>query len=184
MSIYSGKCDFADTVEMFGVDHILNNYKVYAADHIVPLAMTCEKDLVPYYPYIVTVMVSTKEEGGVIHLSPRSFVDEEEEEILNINLNRLLKKYNSCKRKHVPFNPDDYLTYWFSDANSKLLARVMEFGNKATIEGIHLSYAQHMRKDLYEEMLRVGYSEWEAEYWVYGRERGPEKDEEEINEEE
>ena len=78
----SSKCDFGDTCSMFNTpQEILEKYKVYAYDNdIVPLKMETEKDLIAYYPYLVTLMCCNKEEGGIIHLSHESYIDSEERE--------------------------------------------------------------------------------------------------------
>ena len=63
MSI-AGKYCFEDTVEIFDADNILNNYKVYIGDNILPLRMESEKDLVPYYPFLESFMVLNKKDSG------------------------------------------------------------------------------------------------------------------------
>lgn len=78
MSRFSGKCDFCDEIEIFGTDRILNAevYIGHSTDY--PLELNCLADCVPYYPYVTTCAVWTKERD-VIHLTERSWVDIEEE---------------------------------------------------------------------------------------------------------
>ena len=40
MSRFSGKCDFFDEIEIFGLEHILNS-EVYVGDSKEPLKLTC-----------------------------------------------------------------------------------------------------------------------------------------------
>lgn len=79
MSRFSGKCDFCDEIEIFGLDHILN-CRVYVGDSDIPLRLTCLKDCIPYYPYVITMSgMNMKDKVGEIHLTPKSWVDIEEE---------------------------------------------------------------------------------------------------------
>ena len=77
LSKFSGKCDFYDEIEIFGLENILNS-KVYVGDNKEPLNLTCRKDCIPYYPYVVTA--SAKTNGvGTIFLTEKSWVDIESE---------------------------------------------------------------------------------------------------------
>jgi hypothetical protein len=79
MSRFSGKCDFYDEIEIFGLNMILN-CEVYVQPSATPLHLTCREDCIPYYPYVVT-MASTDavRETGMIVLTAKSWVDIEEE---------------------------------------------------------------------------------------------------------
>jgi len=77
LSKFSGKCDFYDEIEIFGLENILNS-KIYIGDSKEPLKLTCRKDCIPYYPYVVTA--SAKTNGvGTIFLTEKSWVDIEAE---------------------------------------------------------------------------------------------------------
>lgn len=77
MSKFSGKCDFYDEIEIFGLENILNS-RIYVGDNKEPLELTCREDCIPYYPYIVTA--SAKTNGvGTIFLTDKSWVDIEAE---------------------------------------------------------------------------------------------------------
>ncbi len=171
MSKYSGKCDFADHVEVFGLENVLNNSDIYLGWNIIPLKMTCEKDLVPYYPYLV--IMSTYGGGRrIVRLSSISFVDEEEKEVLDWRLNSLLRYYNRCKRNHVPYVVEEALQSvwgdWYKPEYAEELAeRVRACGKKADTDGLHIPSHQYYRKQLYEEMVRQGYEEGQAWFWVY-----------------
>ena len=79
MSKFSGKCDFCDEIEIFGLDHVLN-CNVYLGDSDKPLRLTCLEDCIPYYPHIVAAAgMDNVHKAGVIRLSKQSWVDIEEE---------------------------------------------------------------------------------------------------------
>lgn len=77
MSKFSGKCDFCDEIDIFGLENILKS-KVYIGSSDIPLVLRNRKDCIPYYPYIVVGSV-TEHGIGTIRLSNRSWVDIEEE---------------------------------------------------------------------------------------------------------
>ena len=76
MSKFSGKCDFYDEIEIFGLDRILTA-KVYIGDSDYPLSLKTYADCIPYFPHIIT-MSFTSENQTVIRLSEKSWVDIEE----------------------------------------------------------------------------------------------------------
>ena len=78
MSKFSGKCDFYDEIEIFGLENILKS-KVYIGDSKEPLSLTCLEDCIPYYPHIV--YMSAKTNGvGTIRLTEKSYIDMREDE--------------------------------------------------------------------------------------------------------
>ena len=79
MSKFSGKCDFCDEIEIFGLEHILNS-EVYVGDNKEPLKLTCLADCVPYFPHLVCLSHhDTKKNCGHIWLTEKSWVDIEAE---------------------------------------------------------------------------------------------------------
>lgn len=54
MSKYSGRCDFYDTIQLYGYDTI-KNYKIFVDGKKVPLTISNISDLEPYYGYIISV---------------------------------------------------------------------------------------------------------------------------------
>ena len=77
MSEFSGKCDFCDEIEIFGLDRILAG-KVYVGSTKTPLKLTCLADCIPYYPYVV-VSSCDLNDNITIWLTPKSWVDIEED---------------------------------------------------------------------------------------------------------
>lgn len=77
MSRFSGKCDFFDKIEIFGLENILKS-KVYIGSEKEPLVLKNRKDCIPYYPYVIVSSFSTN--GiGTFRLTSKSWVDIEEE---------------------------------------------------------------------------------------------------------
>lgn len=79
MSRFSGKCDFYDTIEIHGIDHVLN-CNVYVGNSDTPLNLHSIADCVQYFPYVVTTAgFDNVNKRGMIRLTGRSWVDIEEE---------------------------------------------------------------------------------------------------------
>ena len=175
MSNFSGKCDLADTVMIYGVENILSKYKIYAYNQILPLEIKEPKDLIPYYPYLVGSMASNKETGGVIRLSSESFIDMEERDHMKWELNAVLRYWRRCKRKKEEFDEQEALSciVWPSDMTPRdyqieIVRRVKEQGAKASVDGLHDSMHDRYRKDLFDEMISNGWNEDDTGIWVYG----------------
>lgn len=174
ISIFSGRCDLCDTVLSYGADKLLEKYKIYAQYHILPLEVKEPKDLIPYYPYLVAVMYTDPETGGTIYLSEESFIDREEKEHIQWDLDDLLKYWRRCKRKQVPFDEQEALKEitWLQsqprEYQLELVRRVQKEGDKATIEGLHDNLHDYYRKELLLEMVNNGWDEDKAGKWVYG----------------
>lgn len=175
ISRYTDRCDLGDTVEIFGVDNILSKYKIYISDCIVPLKIDSEKELLPFYPYIVAIMVSNKEEGGTIRLSSKSYIDEQEEEWLTWDLDYAKKYWAKCKRDKKTFDEEECLKKmsWLNvqEYHKQIVDRVKAFGKKATIDGIHTPYHDRCRQKLYEDMIKVGWKDNVAYPWCFGWDR-------------
>lgn len=162
MSKFSGKCDFADHVSMVGVEKTLMS-TIYVGNNIVPLKFESEKDLIPYYPYIIG---SAGYENGVgtIHLTDESFVDIQERELLENELSCAKREYLRCRRKKIYFNPRGSK---YSGWCKAVWDRVAEHGTKATVDGLTIDSAEYYRQKLYEEMVAHGWEKVRAHYWCF-----------------
>lgn len=152
-----------------------NKVKIFAYNNdIVPLRIDSQKDLMPYYPYIVSMSNGDGDGNMVFHLSSRSYVDEEEEEHLSWHLEHIKKYWRKCKRNKTEFdeNEAEKLIKWsdeeLPDYKKEIIKRVKNLGNKATIKNIHDPLHDHMRSALYNDMLKAGWNKWTAYRWVYG----------------
>lgn len=178
MSI-SGKCDFSDTVELYGADKILSGYEIYAAHNdVIPLKFEKPADLIAYYPYIVGMMYGDNKKGcGIIHLSERSYIDIEEEENMKWRLDTVKRIWRRCKRKKIPFDRAAaekelcLLNEPMSGYKKEIIDRVEKLGDKATVEDIHDEWHDRMRKEWYELMVTNGWDEVTAYRWVFGWKR-------------
>ena len=113
MSRYSGKCDFKDMCEIHNIDNILKS-NVYIGWNIIPLKFGSEKDLIPYYPYIVGSSATTNGMGE-IRLSTESYVDRSERESLEFYTKECQKYVNKCKRKKEEVNLDHFNNEYYKD---------------------------------------------------------------------
>lgn len=164
MSRFSGKCDFADSLEIheYTLEELQNNVIIYIGHNTEPLHIESMSDLIPYYPHIIGLgCYNNIERKSEIHLSSESFVDFEERNILEFYLKGLLRIYNRCKRKKIEFNVEDAIkelcwSDWNKPQITELANRVKEKGKKATIDGIHLTMHEYYRQELVDEMLKNG----------------------------
>lgn len=182
MSMFSGKCDCYDGMVAIGcegsteetlkknVEKYLAKTDIYIGFNNYKLKIKADiktyKDLVPCFPKLEIIRCSNNEKN-VIVLSEYSFAEKENEKIWKTNLDILLRYYRKCKRKKIPFDKDEALkilcgmTYEV-DEHIKLIDRVMEHGEKATVDGLSTIMVEHYRKYLYEECLDAGYDEADA----------------------
>ena len=169
ISRYSGKCDCHDYFDDRTDDYIKNS-KIYLGDNPIPLRIENQHDLAPYYPYLVASMGADKD-GCVCHLTDRSYVDSEEEEHLGWKLRDFKKYYRKCKRTKIPYDVDTALKkccfFEPKEVDRQIAERVGMYGEKATIEGLHDDMHQYYRQRLFDEMIRLGWDERAAGYWIY-----------------
>lgn len=173
MSKYSGKCDLADVLEIYKytLEEIKEKVRIYVGASKKPLHIEKESDLIPYYPYVVVSSYSSEDRSADLHLTDESWVDREERVHLLFRLKMVLKYYNHCKRKHVPFDKEEALKQicygnFNRDVYEELVNRVSDFGKRASIDGLHLQMHDVYRRELVREMLDKGLNP--AEYG-YGR---------------
>ena len=173
ISKYSGKCDFKDMCEIHNIDNILKS-NVYIGWNIIPLKFESEKDLIPYYPYIVGSS-STTNGVGEIRLSTESYVDRSERESLEFYTKACQKYVNKCKRKKEfcdigHFNKEN--NYGYNEVYEEIISRLMMVGFekdfKFTLDGIYLPMAERYRKELYDEMIKNGWDENKSKRWCFG----------------
>lgn len=173
MSQYSGKCDLADTWEIYGEEYMLKS-NIYIGDNIIPLRIDSYKDALPYFPFIEAVSAGDKDHAN-IWLHEESYVDQEERDILTSYLNDFKKYWRKCKRKKIEYTVDEaiYAVSWHTDDYIIQLAELVEKdGDKAQLPWyIHTRMAEYYRLELYNDMIAAGWDERKAKCWVYGWER-------------
>lgn len=161
MSKFSGKCDFADSLEInkYTLEELQNNVLIYIGNNPEPLHIEKMSDLIPYYPYLIGMAYhDNKERKAIINLSSESWVDREERYRLETYLKYILRIYNRCKRKKIEMSIDDVVEEicwndWNKEQVTELANRVKKCGKKATIDGIHLKMHEHYRQELVDLMV-------------------------------
>ena len=189
MSEFCGKCDVCDSFRD-RTDEYLQNSKffIYGSDHRDhQLVINNQKDLAKYYPYLTCSMGADKN-GAHVHITSQSFIDSEEAERINWVKDTLVKYYKKCKRNKIQYTVAEAIkaAVWFnpSDWEIELARRVGEAGEKAETEDLHTPIHDYFRDRWCKELISQGYTEDEAELWVYGWDRvwKEEKDEREKKE--
>lgn len=180
MSQFCGKCDFYDSfVAIHGdgdeekVKENLKKLRLYiygkdGRDHRVKSDTI--KDIAKYYPYLEGIMCYNKENGYNIHLQSDSFIDQEEREHIGWYIRDVYKYWRKCKRNKKPFVVDECIEslYWMNDDILRTVAeRVAKDGNKAEFDDIHDSLHEYFRRRWFGELVRVGYTEFEAYNWCF-----------------
>ena len=169
MSMYSGRCDVADCYDDKS-DEYLQKSNFYIGEDIVPLRINNQHDLAPYYPYLVAVAGSDGTRS-TISMSTESYIDIEEREHLDWKLRDLQKYRRKCKRNKVPYVEEEALkkTILFepTDVDREIARRVGQYGDKATIDGLHDSLHEYYRNRLFEKMVELGWDKKTADYWIW-----------------
>ncbi len=171
MSKYSGKCDVYDMCGDY-LDEKIRNTRFYVDENIIPLRIDNQKDLMPYYPFLVGMAFMDKD-GGVVRMSKRSFVDTEEEMFLEFDMTELKKMKRKAKRKHEKFNPEEaakqlnFNNREPADYQIEMANRVAKDGDKATFKGLHRPMSEYYRNQLLEDMVEAGYPRNKAKYWIW-----------------
>ena len=175
MSVLTGKCDFYDSVEMIGniEEYLGDNADIYVGDIKIP--NNTKKDLIPYYPFIVS-MGGYSKEHRTVYLQKYSYIDYEEYGRLEGMLNDVKKYYRKCKREKRDFVFDEMMkkiwTYSadYKDIYKELFDRVQADYKKASIFGLSLPFFnKYSRESFYNLLIENGYDEWFAHKWVYNR---------------
>lgn len=178
MSMLTGKCDFYDDVNMLGniEEYLGDKADIYVGDIKIP--NNTEKDLVLYYPFLLSIGVCSKD-YKCIHLSRYSYIDYEEYDRLTDMLNDVKKYYKKCKKDKVEFTFDGFKNskyYWRLSTNDnnivyeKIFNRVLTDNKKANILGLSLPlYDKLYREHFYNLLISSGYNEAFAHRWVYER---------------
>jgi hypothetical protein len=127
------------------------------------------KDLIPYYPYTISMAGSNKDHS-FIYLSSQSYPDHAEEEMLELIKSRLLRAKKGAKRKKETFNPEEAAKKlgFFSNLEliKELARRVAVSGDKADYSDLHMDTYDFYREFLVEEMKENGLDPRE---YGYGR---------------
>lgn len=135
------------------------------------LDIKCLKDLIPYGAFLIGMGYGDKNGNHIVRIGSRSFVDREEEERFTWHLDQVKKIYRRCKRKKIEFT-EEYVQKelsWISnkEAISEFYKRVKEHPCTKDVSGVHSNIHQHYRNELVETMKEFGYTQEQADEWVY-----------------
>ena len=176
MSKYSGKCDLYDYVSMLQTKDY-NKLNIYVRDFPVRLDIKERKDIVPFYGFVPYLCC-----GNEIRISNISYVDTMEEVIFNSHFNMVHRVIRRYKRHHKPLEwelikKDLYIDdsdiigiYIYIKDNYKEKYTEREkhtLMEKLRRDGVTYRSIEVYRKELYDEMIRNGYSEKQTSQWVY-----------------
>lgn len=177
MSKFSGKCDLYD--ELF----VINESEEYRRNSVItingqssPIKNTCDKDLVPYFPFVCMSGAGNKN-GFNGHYTASSWVDIEDADMMKHFLEVLKKYLRKCKRTHIAYDVDAALEvvsfgrYGESPVVRMLAERVRDYGNKASLPSVpgeaRFEHRDWYRDALREEMIKYGYTDEQADNWCY-----------------
>lgn len=170
MSNYCGKCDFADHLEIFGLDRPM---KVFIRNEEVDCST--EKNRALYYPYIIGFSVGDHN-GQVLHLTHVSYIRLQELETLEMIRAQLITAYNRCKRKKIPFSLENatekmwshYTEGPYLDATVEIYNRVKNYVKNAKVDDLHInsSINDYYRGAWLNELIRLGWDKEFAIDWV------------------
>lgn len=184
VSRFSGKCDFYDSFVAIWSDGDEEKLKeklkglklyVYGKDgrsHRVKSDTI--KDIAKYYPYLEGICCASKQDDSfTVYLSSDSFIDQEEKEHISWDVERVLKYWRKCKRKKLPFDEEECFKKEFAwrhgreDNLHEIIHRIAENGDKAEFDDIHDNLHEYFRRQWFEELVRVGWTEREAYDWAF-----------------
>ena len=183
MSKSSGKCDFYDGVVAIHCDGDTSKLEEFLArttirvrgadgrDHVV--SVKNEKDASLYYPYLEAIAAFNNHEGrNSIVLSSQSFIDSEERERVGWYVRDVMSYWRKCKKEKKAFDVEECVQakgFFWTDTTMlrKVAEKVAKDGNKAEFDDIHTNMHEHYRREWFEEMVRVGHSEWFAFNWAF-----------------
>ena len=184
MSVFSGKCDFYDSVVSIHCDGDPSKLEEFFANTEIrimgrdgrehKLDIKTEKDAVKYYPYLKSVACFTKEKGNTILLASRPFIDYEEEQHMGWHIEDAKKYWRKCKRNKEECTVEKYFanSYWGDRSeyiDRPIMEELIKNGNKADFKSLNLhdELHEHFRRKWFAEMVRVGYTEIEAFNWCF-----------------
>lgn len=181
MSMFSGKCDFYDSVMEIHCDGDPKKLEEFLARTDIfihtsgdnrghKLEINNEKDAAKYYPYLQSIAAYNKDRRNVIFLTSRSFIDDEEAEHIGWHIKDAYKYIRKCKRNKIEPSVEDFLSkvWWTSgDMDKTIIERIIKDGNKAEFDDLHDSLHEYFRSKWFEEMVKVGYEPKYAFDWCF-----------------
>ena len=166
MSKFSGKCDLYDEMFAINTDPEYRRKSVFIINGTA-ISNTCDRDLVPYYPFVCCAGAGNKDAWKGTY-TDRPWYDIEDEQTLTWLMKDIKKYYKQCEKKHTQFDMDALFdrspfSQNYVDQVKKLIRLVAQDGMKAKIPSIpgeiRLPSRDCFRNELKAEMLASGYTE-------------------------
>jgi hypothetical protein len=187
MSQYCGKCDLWDSLVMIKEvnDETTDwgNIKICQIsddsyfdengwNNVGLLDIKCLKDLLPYAAYIVN-MVSWGKDYCIVYIGAESYVQQMERKKIEWAVRDLKCIYRKYKRKKIDFNVDDMLSeIWNpSELDKQVAQRIMEHPTSFKTDDLKVLICEYYKANLYDDMIKEGYSENEAYEWCYNNKK-------------
>ena len=178
MSVFSGKCDLYDCeVMIYGENNpeYWKGLRLYVGNPGKEVPINRPEDLVPYYPFIESIVTGRKCEDGTVErnvwIGEKSYITTQNEEMLEIYKKHLLTIYNRCKRKKIPYDVEaawKEVDSWNPREDILELARrVGKDGKKASIQGLHWStIVAYDQKQWKRALIEAGYEKEWVDKWI------------------
>lgn len=191
MSEYCGKCDLWDSLVMirdYNDESAWDKITIYQLTddseftptgwtNMSHLKVKSLKDLIPYAPY-VPAMSFGNGDSVVYVIGQKSFITIEEEERFGWAIKYAQRICKSFKRKHEELTLEELTSkvgYFYScrddipDWVVKICERVLEhpYSKCIKIDDLSNPFHNYYRQNLYNDMIKYGYTEHEAHEWVY-----------------
>lgn len=133
MGRFTGKSDFEDMVLMHYSPQDILKAKIY--QNKSRLKLETERDLIPYYPYLISVMSATKKEDGssdiVIEICNKSYIDTREEETIFYVLQDILLFKKQCNKKKLEFNKQAFeKSKFYYEPNKEIVDKIFNVLDK------------------------------------------------------
>ena len=187
MSKYCGKCDLWDLLVMIReVNDETTDWdkiKIYQINddstfdengwnNVELLDIKCLKDLLPYAAYIVN-MASWGKDYCIVYIGTESYAQQMERKRIEWAVRDLKCIYRKYKRKKIDFNVDDMLReIWNpSELDKQVAQRIMEHPTSFKTDGLKVLICEYYKANLYDDMIKEGYSENEAYEWCYNNKK-------------
>lgn len=107
MGRFTGKSDFEDWCEMHNnPQEVVDNFDIYIDGNKLDIKTT--QDLIPYYPHLTVAIYGNKTSKGTIILSEDSYIDEEEDDAVELALEDIIIKYKKYKRLKKALTIEDF----------------------------------------------------------------------------
>lgn len=117
---------------------IIRKSEIYLGDARVMIKE--ERDLIPYYTYLISSACYNKENGNVIHLSRDSFINSEEREHIAWRVHDVIGVFRKAKKEKVDATLD-YIKkqkFWRNDSDVIWKALIDKVKNNMDLIKVHL----------------------------------------------